>query len=70
MKPQDIIFLVLLLFLLYKRKPQWFAAVGLALLILSMPLFHFWVFFTAERFVYYAFFLFLISAILLLLKKR
>jgi hypothetical protein len=70
MKPQDIIFLILLLFFLYKRKPQWLVAAGLSLLILSMPLFHFWIFFTASRFVYYAFLLFLISAILLLSKKQ
>lgn len=54
MKPQDIFFIILLLALLYKRKPEWMAIAGLILLTLAIPLFYFWIFFTAQRFVMYA----------------
>lgn len=64
MKPQDIIFIFLLLGLLFFRKPRWFVIAGIALLILSIPLFEFWIFFTAQRFVWYAAAFFL-TAILL-----
>ena len=66
MKPQDILFLIVLALLLYKHKPKWFVLAGLACLVLSMPLFHFWVFFTAERLVYYAVGFFLVAIVLLL----
>jgi len=54
MKPQDIVFIILLAFLLWKRNPKYLVVAGLLCLVLSMPLFHFWVFFTAERLVMYA----------------
>ncbi len=61
MKFQDILFFVLLVFLLLRRKSHFFVMAGLACLALSIPLFYFWIFFTAERLTWYAgtfFFLF------------
>jgi len=64
MKPQDILFLLVLLPLLYKRDPMWFALAGIFCLVLSAPLFSQWIFFTAQRLVIYAFLFFLLSLLL------
>jgi len=70
MKPQDIgFFIVLLVLLLFKRNPRLFIVAGLVCLILSMPLFHFWIFFTAQRLVWYAA-AFLLTGIILILGKK
>ena len=53
MKPQDIVFVIVLLGLLFIRKPKLFEIVGLFCLILAMPLFAKWIFFTAQRLVMY-----------------
>ena len=66
MKVQDLVFFIVLVFLLYKRKPRNFAIAGIICLALSIPLFYFWIFFTAERLTWYAaafFFLFCVSQI-------
>lgn len=62
MKIQDIAFFVILAILIIKRNPKLAALSGLICLFISIPLFSFWVFFTAERLVWYgaAFFLFAI----------
>jgi hypothetical protein len=65
MKPQDILFILILIFLLWKRNPKYFSIAGLACLLISIPLFHFWIFFTAQRLVWYAFVLLAISTIYL-----
>lgn len=70
MKPQDIIFILILLGLIYKRNPKWSAIAGLISLILAIPLFATWTFFTAERLTWYAAAFFLLSAILQLWNKR
>jgi len=54
MKPQDIVFLIILLTLFIAKKPRLLVWVGLLCILLAMPLFSFWVFFTAERLVMYA----------------
>jgi hypothetical protein len=54
MKPQDILFIFLFLIFLYKRNPKWIALSGLVCLIISIPLFAKWIFFTAERLTWYA----------------
>ena len=69
-KPQDIIFIVILVLLFIKRDPRLFAIAGIASLFLSIPLFYKWVFFTAERLIIYAFVFFLISALLNLYQLR
>lgn len=62
MKPQDLLFVVVFLILLFLRKPRLLVAFGLGSLVLAAPLFALHVFFTAQRLVYYAgtFFLFAI----------
>ncbi len=54
MKIQDILFVIILIIFLWRRNPRWLVAAGLSCLILSIPLFYMWVFFTAQRLVYYA----------------
>jgi uncharacterized membrane protein YobD (UPF0266 family) len=61
MKVQDVLFFLILGFFIYKRNPQWAAGTGLFFLLLAMPLFAKWIFFTAERLVWYAAGLFLLS---------
>lgn len=63
-KPQDLIFFIAFAILFYKRDPRYFSVAGLVCLALSMPLFYKWIFFTAQRFVLYAF-IFLVIAVLL-----
>lgn len=70
MKPQDILFLIVFLLALYKRNPKLCVILGIACLGMSIPFFSFWVFFTAQRLVYYAFFFLLLGCLLFLLKKR
>jgi hypothetical protein len=55
MKPQDILFFVILAVLIGLRKPKYLVIAGLACIVLSIPLFHFWVFFTAQRLIMYSF---------------
>lgn len=54
MKPQDIIFIIVFLIVVFKRSFKLSVSLGLACLILSIPLFANWVFFTAQRLTYYA----------------
>jgi len=61
MKIQDILFLVILVILFFKHKENSFVAFGLLCFFLAMPFFYFWVFFTAERLVYYGTLLVLIE---------
>ena len=63
MKIQDIAFLLILVGLLVLRKPKLFAFVGIVFLVISIPLFYFHVFFTAERLTWYAAAFFLINII-------
>ena len=68
MKIQDVAFLGILTILLMIRKPKLFVYTGLLCLILAIPLFAGWVFFTAERLTWYAAAFFLIF-ILISLKE-
>ena len=70
MKPQDLIFIVVMAGLLFAGKPKWFAVVGLICLVAAIPLFSLWIFFTAQRLVYYSAGFMLVSIILLLYKSR
>lgn len=54
MKIQDILFFIVLSYLFYKRQPRYFVMAGLVCLLFSIPLFYFWIFFTAERLTWYA----------------
>ena len=67
MKAQDIAFIIAIGILLSRRMPRWFAWAGLGSLILAIPLFAGWIFFTAERLTWYAagfFLLFLLFSLL------
>lgn len=70
MKPQDIIFFIVLLILLYKQDAKYFAAVGIVSILISIPLFAYWIFFTAERLTWYAAAFFLCSIILRLIESK
>ncbi len=65
-KPQDIVFVLVLGFLIYKRVPKLLIGAGLISLIISIPLFAKWIFFTAERLTWYSMAFFLVAVILLL----
>jgi len=64
MKIQDLVFLFVFLLQLGVRSPKLAAGLGLLCLILAIPLFEFWVFFTAERLTWYAATFFLSSVLL------
>lgn len=70
MKPQDILFLIALGLLLYKHNPRYFTYAGLFCILVSIPLFAKWIFFTAERFVLYGFIFICIAVVLNLLRMR
>lgn len=69
MKPQDLIFLSIMLLLLFSKNHKIFAALAIGLLIIAIPLFEFWKFFTAERMVLYSVICIVISVIFLQKKK-
>lgn len=54
MKPQDILFFVTIVGILWLKKPKFLVYAALVCLIVSMPLFATWTFFTAERLTWYA----------------
>ena len=54
MKIQDIAFLSVAVVLFFSRNPRYFVIAGLVCLVVAMPLFAFWIFFTAERLTWYA----------------
>ena len=64
MKIQDVVFILFFVFLVFKRNPRWAVYAGVISLLLSIPLFSLWIFFTAERLTWYAAAFFLISIIL------
>lgn len=70
MKLQDIIFFISLVVLLAFRRPVLFVWVGLGCLVLAIPLFATWTFFTAERLTWYAAAFFLAFILISLLTPR
>lgn len=64
LKPQDLLFFLVLALLFIKKDPKLFVWAGLISLILSIPLFAEWIFFTAQRLTWYAFAFFLVAVIL------
>jgi len=69
MKIQDILFLVVFAILLFKHKENSFVAFGLGCFLLAMPFFYLYVFFTAERLVYYGVILILVEVVLRISRK-
>ncbi|HSX09828.1 MAG TPA: hypothetical protein VLF93_06760 [Candidatus Saccharimonadales bacterium] len=70
MKPQDILFIIILIGLLFLRKPRVFIWAAMLCLFVSMPLFYKYVFFTAERLVMYAAGFFFVAIILFWIRMR
>ena len=70
MKPQDIVFLLVFIFVVYRRDFKIAVLLGLVSLIIAAPLFASWIFFTAERLTWYAASFFLLSIILQLWNRR
>lgn len=68
MKPQDAVFFLALAVLLVLRKPRMLVIAGLGCLMLAIPLFATWTFFTAERLTWYAAAFFVTFIIISLLK--
>ena len=54
MKIQDIVFVLLFLFVLWRGDSRLSTIISLFCLLLAIPLFKFWIFFTAERLTWYA----------------
>lgn len=70
MKPQDIGFFIVFAVLLLVRRPVFFVWAGLGCLVLAIPLFATWTFFTAERLTWYAAAYFLTFILISLLWPR
>ena len=70
MKIQDIIFILIFAFLLYKRKPEWFVLAGIISFAGAIPFYSLWVFFTAQRLVEFGFLLLVVAVLLFAFKKQ
>lgn len=71
MKIQDLLFLIVILgMLILRRRSADFALLGLLCIGVSIPLFAFWIFFTAQRLIYYAACFILVGTLLALFKKQ
>lgn len=70
MNLQDAFFLIIIFVLLFIRKPTFFVAAGITCLVLSVPLFQLWIFFTAQRLTYYAVVFFTVAIVIMLIKGR
>lgn len=70
MKLQDIVFLIILIVLLVKKNPRWFAILGLTCFVFAIPLFAGWIFFTAERLTWYGVSFIASSLLISLIKLR
>ncbi|OGH05954.1 MAG: hypothetical protein A2W22_03435 [Candidatus Levybacteria bacterium RBG_16_35_11] len=53
MKIQDILFLLVFIFLIFKNY-NWSINAALIAIALSIPLFFFWIFFTAQHLIWYS----------------
>lgn len=69
MKIQDIVFFFVLLGLFAMRRSKLFVWAGLGCLVIAIPLFATWTFFTAERLTWYAAAFFLTFILISLLKQ-
>ena len=70
MKIQDIGFILAYIALFFIRRPILFVWAGLACLVLAIPLFASWTFFTAERLMWYAAAFFLTYILISLLRPH
>lgn len=70
MKLQDVVFFAILVAAIGFKKPRVSVGLGITCLILSIPLFARWIFFTAERLTWYAATFFLLALIQILWQVR
>ncbi len=63
-KIQDLAFILVFLLVFWRRSSKLAVSIGLFCLVLAIPLFKFWIFFTAERLTWYAAAFFAYSIIL------
>lgn len=70
MKIQDIVFVLVTLFLLYKQRYEWLVTAALVCMLVSIPFFALWIFFTGQRLIIYAFFFLVLACLLFFNKKR
>jgi hypothetical protein len=70
MKIQDVLFLVTLFFLIFKRDSKLSLYFGLGSILVSIPLFYFQVFFTAEHLIWYSAAFISLSIILMIFKEK
>jgi hypothetical protein len=70
MKPQDILFIIILIAFFVGRKPKYVVILGLICLLISLPLFQLQIFFTAQRLVQYAAGFFFMAIILFWIQNR
>lgn len=69
-KPQDIIFLLSFLPLLFLKSPKLFVYAALICFILAAPLFGMFIFFTAQRLVWYGLAYITLAVVLNVIKYR
>ncbi|MBI2430659.1 MAG: hypothetical protein HYV39_01440 [Candidatus Levybacteria bacterium] len=69
MKIQDVFFILVIGIILYKQDPKLAVVLGILSLMLSIPLFSLWIFFTAERLTWYAGAFFFLSVFFYLAQK-
>lgn len=70
MKPQDIIFFLIFIFVLIKKDAQISTVLGLFSLLLATVLFATWTFFTAERLTWYGGAFFFLAIVFLVVKSH
>ena len=70
MKIQDLAFILLFLFVAWRKSDRLAVVFGILCLLLAIPLFKFWIFFTAERLTWYAAVFFIYAIIFQLIKLR
>lgn len=63
MKIQDLLFFILFVILVFTKQSKMSTLAGILCLIIAIPLFSRWIFFTAERLTWYAAGFFLLAAI-------
>lgn len=70
MKPQDIVFFIVLAVLIFLRKSNYIVVAGLLSLLIAIPLFAKHIFFTAQHLTYYSVSFFLVAIVLKLYENR
>ena len=72
MKIQDILFVILLILpIVVKRaNARVFIILGIVMIMLSVPFFYMWIFFTAQRLIMYGAGFILVGIVLMLIKQR